>query len=147
MSRIFQRVLFSLFLALWGTALLCTAPGCGKKGPPVPPAGNGGTPPAPTALKYTLTDRDLTLSWTCAAFQNTAQGPAVEGFEVFMATRAPDGCQGCPFMFKSLGVVPMPRKHFVYTLDQDLDYYFRVQTLGRDNVKSKVSETLYIELP
>ena len=123
------------------------APGCGKKGPPVPPTKDADIPAAPTDLKYTIKDRDLTLSWTCASLQNQEQGPTVEGFEVFMATKPLAGCQGCPFIFKSLGVVSMPRKSFVYTLDQDLHYYFRVQTLGRDNIKSKVSDTLYIEFP
>ena len=123
------------------------APGCGKKGPPVPPTKVGDIPAAPTGLKYTLNGRDLTLTWTCASLQNKEHGPKVEGFEVFMATKPLDGCQGCPFMFKSLGVVPMPKKSFVYTLDQDLHYYFRVRTLGHDNIKSKVSDTRYIELP
>ncbi|WP_319574507.1 hypothetical protein [uncultured Desulfobacter sp.] len=147
MSRIFQRVLLGLFFVLLGAGILFMAPGCGKKGPPVPPTKDADIPAAPTGLKYTLKDRDLTLSWTCASLQNQEQGPTVEGFEVFMATKPLASCQGCPFIFKSLGVVSMPRKSFVYTLDQDLHYYFRVQTLGRDNIKSKVSDTLYIEFP
>lgn len=147
MNRIFQRVLLSLFFAFLCAGILFVTPGCGKKGPPVPPTKDDDIPVAPTGLKYTLKDRDLTLSWACESLQNQKQGPTVEGFEVFMATKPLDGCQGCPFMFKSLGVVPMPRKSFSYTLDQDLHYYFRVQTLGHDNIKSKVSDTLYIEFP
>lgn len=147
MNRICQRVLLCLFFAFLGAGILFMAPGCGKKGPPVPPTKDGDIPAAPTGLKYTLKDRDLTLSWICASLQNREQGPKVEGFEVFMATKPLDGCEGCPFIFKSLGVVPMPRQSFVYTLDQDLHYYFRVQTLGQDNIKSKVSDTLYIEFP
>lgn len=147
MNRIFQRVLSCLFFALLGAGILFMAPGCGKKGPPVPPTKDGDIPAAPTSLEYTIKDRDLTLTWTCTSLPNQEQGPKVEGFEVFMATKPLEGCQGCPFMFKSLGVVPMPRKSFVYTLDQNLHYYFRVQTLGHDNIKSKVSDTLYIELP
>jgi hypothetical protein len=147
LSRIFQRVLLGLFFVLLGAGILFMAPGCGKKGPPVPPTKDADIPAAPTGLKYTIKDRDLTLSWTCTSLQNQEQGPTVEGFEVFMATKPLAGCQGCPFVFKSLGVVSMPRKSFVYTLDQDLHYYFRVQTLGRDNIKSKVSDTLYIEFP
>ena len=147
MNRIFQRALLCLFFALLGAGILFMATGCGKKGPPVPPTKDGDLPAAPTGLKYTLKGRDLTLTWTCASLQNQEQGPRVEGFEVFMATKPLDGCQGCPFRFKSRGVVPMPRKSFVYTLDQDLHYYFRIQTLGQGNIKSKVSDTLYIELP
>nr|WP_320017549.1 hypothetical protein [uncultured Desulfobacter sp.] len=143
----FQRLLLCLFFVLLGVGILFMAPGCGKKGPPVPPTKDADIPAAPIGLKYTLKDRDLTLSWTCASLQNQEQGSTVEGFEVFMATKPLAGCQGCPFIFKSLGVVSMPRKNFVYTLDQDLHYYFRVQTLGRDNIKSKVSDTLYIEFP
>jgi len=147
LNRIFQHVLLCLFFAFLGAGIYFVTPGCGKKGPPVPPTRDGDIPAAPTGLKYMLKDRDLTLSWTCESLQNQEQGPKVEGFEVFMATKPLDGCQGCPFMFKSLGVVPMPRKSFVYTLDQDLHYYFRVQTLGHDHIKSKVSDTLYIEFP
>lgn len=151
MNRIFQCVVLCLFFVLLGAGIFFLAPGCGKKGPPVPPTKDADAaadiPAAPTGLKYTLKDRELSLSWTCAALQNQEQGPMVEGFEVFMATKPLAGCQGCPFVFKSLGVVPMPRKSFLYTLDQDLHYYFRVQTLGRDNIKSKVSDTLYIEFP
>ena len=150
MNRIFQYILVCLFFVFLGAGILFLLSGCGKKGPPVPPNKNANAadiPAAPTGLKYTLNDRDLTLSWTCASLQNQEQGPTVEGFEVFMATKSLAGCQGCPFVFKSLGVVPMPRKSFVYNLDQDLHYYFRVQTLGRDNIKSKVSDTLYIEFP
>ncbi|NWH04616.1 hypothetical protein [Desulfobacter latus] len=148
MKRIFQCVVLCLFFILLGAGIFFMAAGCGKKGPPVPPTKNAADiPAAPTGLKYTLKDRDLTLSWRCASLPDQAQEPRVEGFEVFMATKPLAGCQGCPFIFKSLGVVPMPRKSFVYTLDQDLHYYFRVQTLGRDNIKSKVSDTLYIEFP
>ena len=147
MNRKFERVILGLFFVLMGAGLLFTAPGCGKKGPPVPPIKVDNIPAAPSDLKYTLKDRDVTLTWNCASLQNQEQGKKVEGFEVFMATKPMDGCQGCPFMFKSLGGVSMPRKSFVYTLDQDLHYYFRVRTLGHGDIKSKVSETLYIELP
>lgn len=147
MTRIFQRILPCLVFAFLGAGLAFTVAGCGKKGPPLPPTRESEIPAAPTGLKYTLKDRDLTLSWTCGSLENKEQGPQIEGFEVFMATKPLGGCQGCPFIFKSLGVVPMPRTSFVYTLDQDLNYYFRVQTLGRDNIKSKESDTLNIEFP
>nr|WP_319392846.1 hypothetical protein [uncultured Desulfobacter sp.] len=147
MNRKFERVILSLFFVLMGAGILYTAPGCGKKGPPVPPNRADNIPAAPSDLKYTLKDRDVTLTWTCASLQNQKHGPKVEGFEVFMATKPLGGCQGCPFMFKSVGVIPMPGKRFIYTLDQDLHYYFRVRTLGHGDIKSKVSETLYIELP
>lgn len=151
MKRIFQCIVLCLFFVLLGAGIFFMAAGCGKKGPPVFPTKDADAaadiPAAPTGLKYMLKDRDLSLSWTCASLPDQAQEPRVEGFEVFMATKPLAGCQGCPFVFKSLGVVPMPRKNFLYTLDQDLHYYFRVQTLGRDNIKSKVSDTLYIELP
>lgn len=150
MNRIFRRAVLCLFFALLGTGIFFTAPGCGKKGPPVPPTKESDIPAAPADLKYTLKGREMTLSWTCASLVNKAQekqGAKVEGFEVFMATKPLGGCEGCPFMFKSIDVVPMPRQNFVYTLDQDLHYYFRVQTLGKANIKSKVSDTLYIELP
>lgn len=147
MNRIFERIVISVLIVFWGAGILFVTPGCGKKGPPVAPIRDGDIPAAPTNLKYTLKDRDLTLSWICGPLQDQEQGAKVEAFEIFMATKPLDGCQGCPFIFKSLGVVPMPGKSFVYTLDKDLHYYFRVQALGHGNIKSKVSDTLYIEFP
>ena len=147
MNRIVQRIVICLVCAFWGAGVFFAAPGCGKKGPPVPPVKESEIPVAPTDLTYTVKDRDLTLSWACASVDGRQPGPKVEGFEVFMATKPLGGCQGCPFTFKPVGVVPMPKQHFIYTLDQDLHYYFRVQTLGHGNIKSKVSETKYIELP
>lgn len=67
-----------------------------------------------------------------------------EGFEVFVAVKSPEGCQGCPFIFKSAGVVPMPERVFFYELGPD-NYYFRIRAVGASGVKSEFSSTLNIE--
>ncbi len=143
MTRTCQRFL-SCFLFVY-LAVACLLPSCGKKGPPVPPEKKGTVLAPPAQLTYALINREATLSWTYDN-GNQAEGD-VDGFEVFMATKPLEGCEGCPFMFKSVGVVPMPKTTFVYTLDQDLHYYFRVQALGPDNNKSTVSDTLFIDFP
>ncbi len=118
--------------------------GCGKKGPPLPPLTTGNMISPPTHLAYTLDGDQVTVTWRHQVDPTTAK-IAPEGFEVFMATKSVDGCQGCPFIFKSVGMVPMPQTAFVHTLAPDLSYYFRVQAVGSHNLRSKSSKTLNVE--
>ncbi|WDP88626.1 MAG: fibronectin type III domain-containing protein [Desulfobacter sp.] len=118
--------------------------GCGKKGPPLPPLNDGNIVNPPVSLAYTLDGRRLTLTWEHHLDPVNAKIPP-EGFEVFVATKTPEGCTGCPFIFKSAGMVPMPEKVFVYDLEPDLNYYFRVQAVGSKDLRSEFSATINIE--
>lgn len=82
--------------------------GCGKKGPPLAPLNKGNILLAPTGIAYTLKDNRVLLTWTHAVDPDNAN-IAAEGFEVFVATKDAQGCEGCPFIFKSAGIVPMPK--------------------------------------
>ncbi len=118
---------------------------CGKKGPPLPPLVDGNAIAPPTNLAYTLNDRQVSISWTHAVDPQEAKMQP-EGFTVFVATKDLDGCEGCPFIFKPAGTVGMPEMSFQYTLKEELHYYFRVQALGKNDLKSKYSKTLYIDV-
>jgi|GEM_PF-496854 len=140
----------SVFLIL--TAIMLTglglAGGCGKKGPPLPPLNKGNLIAAPAGLGYTLDERlngsRITLTWAHAVDPENAKIPP-EGFEIFVATKDAAGCEGCPFIFKSAGIVPMPKMEFTYDLGPDLKYYFRIQAMGKNDVRSKFSKTLNID--
>lgn len=118
--------------------------GCGKKGPPLVPLNKGNILSAPAGLAYTLKDNRALLTWTHAVDPEIAN-IRVEGFEVFVATKDTDGCEGCPFIFKSAGIVPMPKMSLTYDLKSNLKYYFRVQAMGSSDIKSKFSKTLSID--
>ena len=88
-----RKVLCCFLFACLGAATLL--PACGKKGPPVPPEKNRTVIAAPAQLTYALKEREVTLSWTYDKGDQPAG--AVEGFEIFMATKPLEGCEGCPF--------------------------------------------------
>ncbi len=123
---------------------LLLALACGKKGPPLPPLVDGYAIAPPSNLAYTLNDRQVAISWTHAIDPQEAKIQP-EGFTVFVATKDLDGCEGCPFIFKPAGNVGMPEMSFQYTLKEGLHYYFRIQALGKNDLKSKYSKTLYID--
>jgi hypothetical protein len=126
--------------------ILMTATGCGKKRPPLPPLKDTPVLAAPQSLAYTLSGRDLTLTWTWRKDPDQAN-LVPEAFEVSMAVKDPKGCQGCPFVFEPVARVAVPDPPAYHqTLAPGYDYYFRVQALGRDQVKSAYSDTLYIDL-
>ncbi len=136
-----NNILVSIILTCLGITI---AMGCGKKGPPLPPLKDGNVLAQPINLSYTVEDKQVTLTWNHKTDPENAKLEP-EGFEVFLATKSLDGCEGCPFIFKSIGIVSMPETEYNYTMDEDLHYYFRVQALGADGMKSTQSDTLYIE--
>ncbi|MCG8683609.1 MAG: hypothetical protein MI892_01950 [Desulfobacterales bacterium] len=136
-----NNILVSIILICLGITI---AMGCGKKGPPLPPLKDGNVLAQPINLSYTVEDKQVTLTWNHKTDPENAKLEP-EGFEVFLATKSLDGCEGCPFIFKSIGIVSMPETEYNYTMDEDLHYYFRVQALGADGMKSTQSDTLYIE--
>jgi len=119
--------------------------GCGIKAPPMAPITDGNIITPATNLAYALEDRQVTLTWEHKPDAETAK-LTPEGFEIFVATKDPNGCEGCPFIFQSAGIVSMPKKSFQYTLKDNLHHYFRIQALGKNDVKSKYSTPIYIDV-
>jgi predicted small lipoprotein YifL len=132
-------VLSALVMAALGLGL-----GCGKKGPPLPPLNEGNILAPPTDLTYTLNNRQVILTWTHRVDPVRAKIKP-EGYEIFMATKDMEGCEGCPFIFKSVGIVSMPDTSFQYKIGNELKFYFRIQALGENDVKSTYSKTLFID--
>lgn len=139
-----RRFSFLVPLAAVIFTCLCLVAGCGKKGPPRLPLNQGNVINPPVNLAYTLDENRVILTWAHKADPVNAKILA-EGFEVFVATKDVNGCQGCPFIFKSAGIVPMPRKTFTYELAPKLNYYFRVRAMGADGMTSEFSSTLNID--
>lgn len=67
-----------------------------------------------------------------------------EAFRIYMAVRQKDDCQGCPFVFESMGEVPMPKMVFLHRIEQEQDYYFRVQAIGENDIKGPMSNPLHV---
>ena len=118
--------------------------GCGKKGPPLPPIVKGKKIAAPYKLKYTHTDKEIILRWKHEIDPETA---AIEpdGFDIYRAKKAFDACEGCPFEFIKIGYVPMPSNQFISNIEKGFKYYYRVQAVNDDNMKSSYSKTVQYE--
>ncbi len=137
-----KRLFFTLgFLCL---ASLFLVSSCGKKGPVLPPIKTGNALAAPENIAYTLAGNQVILTWTHAIDPVNARLQP-QAFKVFLATKQPDDCEGCPFAFKNAGLVPMPAMVYRQDLSLGPHYYFRVQAIGENDIKSAYSKTIYID--
>ena len=138
-----KRIILQLLMVLFSVIFLAL-PGCGKKGPPMPPIIKGQIIAPPFDLKYTVGDKKITLSWNHEIDTETA---AVEpqGFEIFMVKKTFEKCEGCPLVFKPIGSVSIPSMEFMTRIEKGFKYYFRVQATGEDNMKSDFSKTVQFE--
>ncbi|MBU0970655.1 MAG: hypothetical protein KKC20_08400 [Proteobacteria bacterium] len=137
-----MKQFLSIGLVCLAGVFLVTA--CGKKGPPVPLVKDGNILAAPEDLTSSLLGTQVTLAWTHAS-DPVAAKLKPEAFEVFMATKTKDSCEGCPFVFNSMGMVALPAMSYQHTLEPGLHYYFRIQALGKNGVRSGYSKTLYLD--
>ncbi len=138
-----KKILLCALLVL-SINLLFLFPGCGKKGPPLPPEIKGAMISAPFDLKHSLDQNIITLSWNHEIDHKTAVIKP-EGFEIYMAKKGYKECAGCPFKFNKIGSVLMPAMEFVFELQKGFKYYFRIQATGDNNTKSEYSDTIQIE--
>lgn len=135
----------AMLFSLMGCCIfLFLASGCGKKGPPLPPEIKGQKISAPFDLKYTIDDTGLRLSWRHTVDADTA-AVKPDAFEIFMAQKTFDACEGCPFEFKSMGLVSMPSMDVAIKIEKGFKYYFRIQATGKDNMRSEYSKTIHFE--
>jgi hypothetical protein len=128
------------YLGLVLLMMVFLAPACGKKAPPLPPVKDGNVLAAPENLTYSLEKNEVILKWDHSMDTETAK-LAPEAFRVYMGTKDVNGCQGCPFVFESVGIVSMPEMTYRRLLEPMIHYYFRVQAIGKDGVKSPYSKT------
>ena len=138
-----KRAVIQSLMVLSGIIILAFT-GCGKKGPPVAPEIKGQQIAAPFDLKYTSDDKEILLSWNHKIdIEKAAVKP--RDFEIFMAKKTFEACVGCPFEFKTIGVVSMPSMEFIIKIEKGFKYYFRVQATGDDNIRSEYSKTVQFE--
>lgn len=120
------------------------AGGCGKKGPPLPPLKTGSILAAPVDLTFDLTQNRVVLRWSLGS--GSTEEPSPQAVEVFLAVKGPADCQGCPLVFRSMGIVPLPDMAYEQDLFPGSRYYFRVQALGPERMKSEYSQTVMVDL-
>jgi hypothetical protein len=120
-------------------------PACGKKAPPLPPVKDGNVLVAPENLTYSFEKNEVILTWDHSVDPVNAK-IAPEAFRVYMGTKDLNGCQGCPFVFESVGVVSMPEMVYRRALEPRIHYYFRVQAIGKEGIKSPYSKTCSIDV-
>jgi len=125
-------------------AILSVFLGCGKKGPPLPPEIKGQQIAAPFDLKYTLDSAKITLSWKHEIDKESAVIKP-DGFNIFMAKKTFKECASCPFKFNNIASVAMPSMEFLFELEKGYKYYFRVQAMGEDSMKSEYSKTIQVD--
>jgi hypothetical protein len=59
----------------------------------------------------------------------------------------PASCEGCPFVFESVGQVAVPDMMFQMSMPEPGVRYFRVQAVGEHDVRSEYSSTVVVEVP
>lgn len=135
-----------LFFVVFCGFVLLIVSGCGKKAPPLPPEIKGYKINAPFDLKYSIIDQKIHLSWQHQIDkENATIKPA--GFEIYMARKTVEGCEGCPFKFSLIGFVSMPSLEFTTTLEKGFIYYFRARAVSDDEMRSDYSKTIQFENP
>ncbi len=137
-----KKYLFPLTLLM--ATVLFLIPSCGKKTPPLAPIIEGNVLAAPDNLALSLAGNQITLTWTHTIDPVNAK-LAPEAFEVYMAVKEIDACEGCPFVFESAGIVPMPDMVYRRGLNPGRHYYFRVKAIGKNEIKSSFSKTSYVD--
>ncbi len=137
-NRITLNCIFALILFFLMMGFVIS--GCGKKGPPemiekaqknLKPVYN---------LSYEIQDNNILLKWE-SNYKKT-----IEGFEIFMAKQNIQKCQRCPVVFIKIDFLSSDLNQYKKELKQGYRYFFKILTLGENNMKSLDSETIKIEL-
>ena len=86
--------------------LIFLLPGCGKKGPPVPPSQK--PVPAVSDLKYSIDGDILTLTWAIPTGKEKVK-TAPDGFIVYRYKRpiSDSPCKNCPKLFQKVSDIPV----------------------------------------
>ncbi len=139
-----KKNLIVLFTLIICSMTVIFSVGCGKKRSPIPPVTMDNNLAAPFDMKYKVGGSKLVLSWRHQIDQKKAKIEP-DGFEVFMAKKTFEDCEGCPFAFKLIGFVASPLKTLSVPIEKGYKYYFRVQALDEDGLRSEYSKTIQFE--
>ncbi len=134
------------YLVLLGLCFLLvfSFQGCGKKAPPLPPEDKGNIIAAPYDLTSDNSNDRIILTWKHEIDVETAKIPP-HGFEIFLAQKTFEDCEGCPFEFKKIATIPMPKMQFSIDIEKGFKYYFRIRATGEDGIVSENSKSILIE--
>jgi hypothetical protein len=133
--------------------LVLLAPGCGKKGMPVPP--NRITPPAVTDFKGQLTEGQLELRWRLPEGAGEKSGPMrnVSPAEVMVyRSKLPleaGGCKNCPLRFEPIASLAPPSggkgaMRYGDKLERGFRYTYKIVLVGENSALSPDSDLLDI---
>ncbi len=140
-----SRIGAALFLCGW-VIMVSALQGCGKKGPPVPPAIPGQTLMAPRELKGELRDGIIHLTWQYGGSDDHSVLKP-ETFELFTAEIPLDGCEGCPLVFGKTGTAPMPSMRLTQPAAPGRRYTFKVRAVARNGMVGEFSRMVQIDSP
>ncbi|OGR13247.1 MAG: hypothetical protein A2277_05405 [Desulfobacterales bacterium RIFOXYA12_FULL_46_15] len=139
-----QRNVVVLFLFVLCGTVFFSFSGCGKKGPPVLPVIKGYKIAPPIDFKLSENENEIELTWNHKIDEKEAYIQP-DGFDIFLAKKTFDACQGCPFEFQKIGSVALPAMRFVMGIEKGYKYYFRIQAKGKDNLVSEFTKTVLFE--
>ncbi len=132
---------FFLILCIF---LIFSLQSCGKKAPPLPPEDKGNIIAAPFDLKSDNDNNRLSLTWKHEINAEVAKVPP-QAFEIYMVQKTFEDCEGCPFEFKKIATIPMPKMQFSIDIEKGFKYYFRIRAIGEDGLVSENSKSILIE--
>lgn len=136
-----HRLVCSLLMIF---AIAWLGPGCGKKGPPLPPKDLEIILNQPFGLEYQLNQDFLVIQWKYD-FEQSHKKAELEGFDIYMAKIDPEQCTGCPIEFEKIDFVAAPALDYTMHILKGFRYYFKVQADGDSKIKSEFSNTVEFE--
>ncbi len=139
-----MKLILHPFLLIPCILLIFSFQGCGKKAPPLPPEDKGNIIAAPFDLKFDIDNNRLSLTWKHEINAEAAKIPP-HAFEIYMVQKTFEECEGCPFEFKKIETIPMPKMQFSIDIEKGFKYYFRIRAIGEDGVVSENSKSILIE--
>jgi hypothetical protein len=148
-SYFYIKCLAFFLFTLAGTSFLWL--GCGKKGPPRPPA-----QPLPAAVKdlgYRIDNDMLKLSWTVTgADDRSASYPAAVKLFRFKQSTEETKCEKCPVRFAEIADLPVQMNRleksrsstmsFTEVLERGYRYIYKVIVYNKDGIGGKDSNTV-----
>jgi len=139
-----------LIVAVTGISLFL--PGCGKKGPPVPPRQI--VLPAANDLMSVLEDDRVILTWTVPE-NKEKKGPFITGFVVYKAKNPvqKNDCKNCPVKYEAVAEITAGSKgkdgkvKYTGQLEKGFRYFFKVTAFSEGTASgsrdSNIVEFIY----